>query len=436
MTRQLARNVVTAEDPLELHNSGDAQAFSDFVVEYTPKLQRYLAARGIAKHDREDILQELFLKLHLHAPQYQPRRSLDSWVFTLLRNLLCDRFRQNIPTIVTLPGEVALSDDSSSYGEGAVFTREQINSLQAAIVRLPVSQRKVLIAHCIQGESLKQIAGRLRIPLNTAKAYLHRAKLKLSRFISEKECRENEELKRLGLVTLIISLCFISELCHTNTRGPLAWRAPSGLSSVTYEMASSDSSILEKVRQVIKTRELFDKSLDITEQKIDSFEMSAPLLKNVKNQRLAQKIDSAGGLASGSFGVALVSPLTFNGTHYSTPVVFKVVPDLNSARMSIADIRIVAIAELHSDEARVEFALRTLEKRNLDGTYTSHPIEGWLVDQQGERGIGVDILETMEDPEDSVEDSIESLAERASPALYVPAGILATAIVVRKQREE
>jgi RNA polymerase sigma-70 factor (ECF subfamily) len=73
---------------------GDQQAWREVIERYQGRLlsfaRRMLAQRG----DAEDLVQETFLGLLRSLPNYDPGRSLETYLFAILRNKLHDQFRK------------------------------------------------------------------------------------------------------------------------------------------------------------------------------------------------------------------------------------------------------------------------------------------------------------------------------------------------------
>lgn len=73
---------------------GDQDAWRELIDRYQGRLlsfaRRMLAQRG----DAEDLVQETFLGLLRSLPHYDPGRSLETYLFSILRHKLHDQFRQ------------------------------------------------------------------------------------------------------------------------------------------------------------------------------------------------------------------------------------------------------------------------------------------------------------------------------------------------------
>ncbi|HOO17035.1 MAG: RNA polymerase sigma factor [Phycisphaerae bacterium] len=79
---------------IEAVQRGDQQAWREVIARYQGRLlsfaRRMLAQRG----DAEDLVQETFLGLLRSLPNYDPARSLETYLFAILRHKLHDQFRK------------------------------------------------------------------------------------------------------------------------------------------------------------------------------------------------------------------------------------------------------------------------------------------------------------------------------------------------------
>src|SRR5258708_36701900 len=82
---------------------------------HTP-LQQFIRRRVFDEATAEDILQDVFLKIHQHMETLRDVRKLESWIYQITRNAIVDSYRSTRPTTtldaaeaLNLPGE--LPDD-------------------------------------------------------------------------------------------------------------------------------------------------------------------------------------------------------------------------------------------------------------------------------------------------------------------------------------
>jgi RNA polymerase sigma factor (sigma-70 family) len=140
-------------------------------------LWRFIRKRMPTRQDAEDILQDVFLELIEAYRVPEPLEQAGAWMFRVARNRIIDWFRKRRPdaTIdadtVAPDGEPkALKDllPSPDAGPDAIYARGvMVERLLAALDELPADQRRVFIAHEIDGRSFRDIAAETGERINT-----------------------------------------------------------------------------------------------------------------------------------------------------------------------------------------------------------------------------------------------------------------------------
>lgn len=79
-----------------LRHPGDEQAWSRFVELYSPLLLSWVRRTGLSQADSEDTIQEVFVILVRHLPQfiYRPDQRFRGWLYTVTLNKVRERFRE------------------------------------------------------------------------------------------------------------------------------------------------------------------------------------------------------------------------------------------------------------------------------------------------------------------------------------------------------
>ena len=79
---------------IEAVQRGEQQAWRAVIDRYQGRLLNFAWRRLAARSDAEDLVQETFLGLLRSLPNYDPGRSLETYLFAILRNKLHDHFRK------------------------------------------------------------------------------------------------------------------------------------------------------------------------------------------------------------------------------------------------------------------------------------------------------------------------------------------------------
>jgi RNA polymerase sigma-70 factor (ECF subfamily) len=164
------------------HLDGRPEAFGRLVEAYRAPVFSYIVRCGVAAEDRDDLFQEIFVRVHRAAPRYRADLPLHPWLFTIVANAVRNHVRrQKVRRLVFADPEHVDPRDPAPDGEAVVRARQTREWLEGQIARLPLDQREALVLTCVQGLPQRQAAKILNVPLNTLKTRLRRARLELIR---------------------------------------------------------------------------------------------------------------------------------------------------------------------------------------------------------------------------------------------------------------
>lgn len=130
----------------------------------------------------DDLLQDVFLRLHRFAANIDPLRPLEPWLYRMTANLSYDwvkrrnRWPQPIEDLADWFSGVGLNLPDE--------TIEQLDEwalVQRAVSSLPLSQRVVVVLYYLNDLSLQEIADILQVPVGTVKSRLHYGRIALKR---------------------------------------------------------------------------------------------------------------------------------------------------------------------------------------------------------------------------------------------------------------
>lgn len=169
-------------DLLLRHRDGDPEAFPNLVTRYRAPVYSYLIRCGVADSDRDDLFQDIFIKIHQAAGQYQADRPLHPWLFTIVANTVRTYYRRRrTRQIIFAESSAREPKDRTPNAEQLAQAQQTTQWLEKEIQALPATERQVLVLACLEHLAQKDIADVLRMPLNTVKTHLRRARQKLIR---------------------------------------------------------------------------------------------------------------------------------------------------------------------------------------------------------------------------------------------------------------
>lgn len=177
------------------HQQGDAEAFPQLVAQYRRPVYGYLVRCGIESTARDDLFQEVFLKIHAAAASYQPDRPLKPWIFTVVANTVRSHYRKlRVRQLVFLDGGTSDPPAPTPSGEATALAHETAIWMQQALEDLPFTQREVVALCCIESMEQKDVAKVLDMPVATVKTHLHRARAALARKLARRNAQSHREV--------------------------------------------------------------------------------------------------------------------------------------------------------------------------------------------------------------------------------------------------
>jgi RNA polymerase sigma-70 factor (ECF subfamily) len=141
-------------------------------TEFGDRLRAFVASRVENEADAEDIVQDVFLRIHARLDSLTDERRLTSWVYQITRNAIVDHYRERRPT-TALPDAIAAETPPDDVA------KELLPCLGPLLQRLPAQDREALILTEVEGLTQRELADRLGLSLSGAKSRVQRARQKL-----------------------------------------------------------------------------------------------------------------------------------------------------------------------------------------------------------------------------------------------------------------
>jgi RNA polymerase sigma-70 factor (ECF subfamily) len=141
---------------------------------FSRPLHQFIQRRVSDPHSAEDILQDVFLKIHTHIDTLRTQERLTSWIYQITRNAIADYYRVQRPT-AELAETIAVVDDLVDDD----VVRELLPCVSAMVAALPETYREALRLTEYQGLSQKALSERLGISFSGAKSRVQRARAKI-----------------------------------------------------------------------------------------------------------------------------------------------------------------------------------------------------------------------------------------------------------------
>ena len=138
--------------------------------DYHSRLHQFILGRVNNEAEAEDILQDIFLRIHSHIDSLDEAEHLQAWIYRVARNAVIDHYRRRRP-MDELPADLQTPDT-----EEADIRRELGGCLEPMIDALPEPYRTALRLSEMQGITQKSLAEQEGLSLSGAKSRVQRGR--------------------------------------------------------------------------------------------------------------------------------------------------------------------------------------------------------------------------------------------------------------------
>lgn len=164
------------EDLLAMWFYGNKKAFDVFFHRHMKRVRAYCFKKGVAENDLDDILQEIFLRLHKKIHLYEQGRQAMPWFFTIVHNTCIDWFRkigkkQHLMDYIE-EGEGKINFLSLKNNLQEQKNEEKITQVQFALDTLQENEKKLFALRNEAELSFKEISQQVgKSEVSVRKAY-------------------------------------------------------------------------------------------------------------------------------------------------------------------------------------------------------------------------------------------------------------------------
>jgi RNA polymerase sigma-70 factor (ECF subfamily) len=169
------------EDLLERYQRGDADAARSLVRAFSPVLARFCLLAGDPPDHVDDVLQEIWLRVHQARHTYLTGAPAAPWLFGIARHVRIDAYRKRR----RITGrELAAERIPEPAAEPASPLPD--SNFEQILLALPESQREVLVMLKGLGMSLEEVARSTCSTVGAVKQKAHRAYERLRSVLADK----------------------------------------------------------------------------------------------------------------------------------------------------------------------------------------------------------------------------------------------------------
>ncbi|OSI25447.1 RNA polymerase sigma factor RpoE [Neisseria dumasiana] len=170
---------------VERAQKGEHRAFELLVSKYQRRLNRLLSRFIKDEHEVNDVAQEALIKAYRALPNFRGESAFYTWLYRIgintAKNFLATSGKRPFVStdVANDEGDVLdlanqLADDHTPEAE--MMNREILETVEAAITKLPDDLRKAISLREMEGLSYEEIAQIMDCPIGTVRSRIFRAR--------------------------------------------------------------------------------------------------------------------------------------------------------------------------------------------------------------------------------------------------------------------
>ena len=185
VSRLIVYSKLTDSELVDKATNGDRRALDTLVERYSPRVNRLASQLMGDLEEARDAAQESLVKVCTRLKQFRGEAQFATWLHRLVVNTCRDRMAfQRVRRAEPLElDEHAVSEDPDP--SSVAMLTDLRRDLADALSRLSADQRIAVVLRDSFGLSYKEISRVARMPVGTAKCYVHRARARLRTLLEE-----------------------------------------------------------------------------------------------------------------------------------------------------------------------------------------------------------------------------------------------------------
>lgn len=148
------------------------EAFAAFLQQALPELRAFVRRLCHDAADADDVVQETLAKVWRLRGGFDAAQNGRAWLQQAAFRCFCDHRRRRAEAPPAIDAETVPAAPTADAHELADELRQRLQ-------RVPALERALLLGFHRDGHSLRELADRHGLPVNTVKSHLHRARLRL-----------------------------------------------------------------------------------------------------------------------------------------------------------------------------------------------------------------------------------------------------------------
>jgi len=171
---------LTDEQLVSKIQTGDVLAFETIVKRYQGRLWRLVQRISRDDATSEEVVQDALFSFYRTIDRFDTRKKVSGYLFTIARNAAISRLRQAKKQVSLEEIELA-EEDETLYKQ--LVQSEEKRKVARALRHLPEKYRSIIRLYFFSELSYGEISRKLKLPLNTVRTNLRRAKEALRKLL-------------------------------------------------------------------------------------------------------------------------------------------------------------------------------------------------------------------------------------------------------------
>lgn len=167
--------------------AGDMAAFEK-IYRLTSGFVYNVALRIVRRPaEAQDVAQEVFVKMHRNLSQFAFRASVKTWLYRITVNTALSKCRQAAREVEGFTRYRNEIEVAAAIDPAPRLKDDQEARVAGLLAGLEPEQRSCVVLRELEGRSYQEISEILKIPLNTVRSRLHRARENLIEFVRKEK---------------------------------------------------------------------------------------------------------------------------------------------------------------------------------------------------------------------------------------------------------
>ncbi len=176
---------LTDEQLVSIVRESDKEKYAEIVHRYETKLSHYLRKFIPDDDQRQDVLQEVFIKAYRYLFWFDVKKRFSPWIYRIAHNEAINYIKRYKKKTISLePEELHIMDDSIDHPK-QIDNNILKDQLEKALGHLKDKYREVLILYYFEEKSYEEISDILQCPKNSVGVMIKRAKEQLKKSLEK-----------------------------------------------------------------------------------------------------------------------------------------------------------------------------------------------------------------------------------------------------------